>query len=79
MEGDISHPSNFGKLCIKGGNLADTLGLETRVLEPMIVGRKASRQAASWDTAISGIADKFQQCIDQHGRGGIAFMFQASC
>ncbi|MGA8884674.1 MAG: molybdopterin-dependent oxidoreductase [Acinetobacter sp.] len=72
VEGDISHPSNFGKLCIKGSNLADTLGLETRVLEPMI-GRKASRQAASWDTAIASIADKFQQCIDQHGRGSIAF------
>lgn len=72
VEGDISHPSNFGKLCIKGSNLADTLGLETRVLEPM-TGRKASRQPASWDTAISSIADKFQQCIDQHGRGSIAF------
>ena len=64
VEGDVNHPSNYGKLCIKGSNLADTLGLETRVLEPMM-GRKAHRQAATWDTAISSIANKFQQCIDQ--------------
>ena len=37
VAGDIDHPSNFGRLCIKGSNLADTLGLETRVLEPMLV------------------------------------------
>ena len=36
VAGDIDHPSNFGRLCIKGSNLADTLGLETRVLEPML-------------------------------------------
>ncbi|MGE8563675.1 MAG: molybdopterin-dependent oxidoreductase, partial [Acinetobacter bohemicus] len=72
VEGDITHPSNYGKLCIKGSNLADTLGLESRVLEPMM-GRKANRQAATWDTAISSIANKFQQCIDQYGRDSIAF------
>ncbi len=30
VEGDAEHPSNFGRLCIKGSRLADTLGLETR-------------------------------------------------
>ena len=72
VEGDVNHPSNYGKLCIKGSNLADTLGLESRVLEPMM-GRKANRQVATWDTAISSIANKFQQCIDQYGRDSIAF------
>lgn len=72
VEGDIHHPSNYGKLCIKGSNLADTLGLETRVLEPMM-GRHTERQASNWDTAISSIANKFQQCIDQYGRDSIAF------
>ena len=32
VEGDVNHPSNYGKLCIKGSNLADTLGLECCVL-----------------------------------------------
>ena len=72
VEGDLSHPSNYGKLCIKGSNLADTLGLETRVLHPML-GRKANRAPSNWDNAISTIADKFQHCIDQYGRDSIAF------
>ncbi|CAM4325139.1 nitrate reductase [Acinetobacter pragensis] len=72
VEGDINHPSNYGKLCIKGSNLADTLGLETRVLQPML-GRKGQRKITDWDTALDSISDKFQQCIDQYGRDSIAF------
>ncbi|MCK4090524.1 molybdopterin-dependent oxidoreductase [Acinetobacter radioresistens] len=72
IEGDVNHPANYGKLCIKGSNLADTLGLETRVLEP-IIGRKDQQEITSWDTTTSIIAKKFQQCIDQYGRDSIAF------
>ncbi|MEN8415905.1 molybdopterin-dependent oxidoreductase [Acinetobacter radioresistens] len=72
VEGDANHRSNFGKLCIKGSNLSDTLGLETRLLHPML-GRKDQREVTSWDTAVSSIANKFQQCIDQYGRDSIAF------
>ena len=74
--GDVNHPSNFGKLCIKGSNLADTIGLETHVLQPML-GRKTqalhTRQATDWDIATDLITNKFQQCIEQYGRDSIAF------
>jgi assimilatory nitrate reductase catalytic subunit len=72
VEGDAEHPSNFGRLCIKGSRLADTLGLETRVLQPMM-GRKSHRSVTTWDDAIDKIADKFQSCIDKYGRDSIAF------
>lgn len=72
VAGDPTHPSNYGKLCIKGSNLADTLGLETRVLQPML-GRKGQRQVTDWQTAISTVANKFQHCIDQYGADSIAF------
>lgn len=72
VEGDIQHPSNYGKLCIKGSNLADTLGRETRVLNPML-GRKNQREITDWNTTTDLIANKFQQCIDQYGRDSIAF------
>ena len=42
VEGDANHPSNFGKLCIKGSNLADTLGLETRLLHIQCYAIKTS-------------------------------------
>lgn len=75
VTGDVNHPSNYGKLCIKGSNLADTVGLETRVLHPMI-GRNTivnQRHVTDWDTATDLIANKFQQCIDLYGRDSIAF------
>jgi len=72
VAGDMNHPSNFGRLCIKGSNLADTLGLETRVLHPMF-GRKNHRQVKTWDQAIEKIADQFQACIDQYGADSVAF------
>lgn len=80
VTGDINHPANYGKLCIKGSNLADTLGLETRVLKPML-GRKSVvdpskehlRKETDWNTATDLIADKFKQCIDQYGSESIAF------
>ena len=72
VEGDVKHPSNYGKLCIKGSNLADTLGLETRLLHPML-GRKDQREVTDWNTATSTIAYKFQQYIEQYGRDSIAF------
>lgn len=72
VAGDVNHPSNYGKLCIKGSNLADTLGLETRVLHPML-GRHQQREKTDWDTATDLIATKFQYCIDHYGRDSIAF------
>ncbi|MGD9698334.1 molybdopterin-dependent oxidoreductase [Acinetobacter sp.] len=72
VTGDVNHPSNYGKLCIKGSHLADTLGLETRVLHPML-GRKNQREKTDWNTATDLIANKFQHCIEQYGRDSIAF------
>lgn len=72
VSGDTEHPANFGRLCIKGSNLADTLGLETRVLNPML-GRKHHRNVTTWDVAIDKIATQFQACIEQYGPESVAF------
>lgn len=70
--GDESHPANRGKLCIKGSNLADTVGMSHRLITPQH-GRGAARKQTSWDQATDLIADKFRQCIDQYGRESVAF------
>ncbi|MFT4021088.1 MAG: molybdopterin-dependent oxidoreductase [Acinetobacter sp.] len=72
VKGDEHHPANFGRLCIKGSHLADTLGLKTRVLQPML-GRGEDRTAITWPDAIQRIANKFQACIDKYGAESIAF------
>lgn len=70
--GDDAHPANFGKLCIKGSNLAETVGMSHRLTEPHF-GRGITRYPVSWDKAITRIAQEFQRCIDQYGRDSVAF------
>ena len=36
ITGDPDHPANFGRLCSKGTHLGETVGLEGRLLAPMI-------------------------------------------
>ena len=36
IAGDPEHPANFGRLCSKGSALGETLGLERRLLHPMV-------------------------------------------
>ena len=42
IKGDSAHPANFGRLCSKGSALADTIGLEDRLLHPQVDGKQSS-------------------------------------
>jgi len=68
VRGDPEHPANLGRLCSKGSALADTLGLDDRLLHPEIQGERAD-----WDTALDMVAAKFSQVIAKHGRDAVAF------
>ena len=68
VTGDSEHPANFGRLCVKGSSLAQTLTGGGRLLTPKIHG-----QAASWPQAIDTIADKITQVVAQHGADAFAF------
>jgi assimilatory nitrate reductase catalytic subunit len=68
IEGDPDHPANHGRLCSKGTHLGETVGLEGRLLHPMI-----GRKRASWDKALDLVARKFQEAIAQHGPNSVAF------
>lgn len=68
VDGDSLHPANFGRLCSKGSALADTIGLEDRLLHPQINGEQVS-----WDSALDAVAQGFKQVIDEHGADAVAF------
>ena len=68
IQGDKTHPANFGRLCSKGIALGSTLGLEGRLLHPEINGTQCS-----WDTALDEVAQQFQRIIAQHGPQAVAF------
>ncbi len=68
VSGNTKHPANYGRLCSKGSDLAETLGDNNRLKYPMVGGRRAT-----WDDALAQIADKFLQAIENFGPDSVAF------
>lgn len=68
IRGDEAHPANGGRLCSKGTHLSETVGLEGRLLHPLIDGRKAS-----WEEALERVADGLARTIAEHGPDAVAF------
>jgi assimilatory nitrate reductase catalytic subunit len=68
IAGDPDHPANFGRLCSKGTALGATVGLEGRLLHPMVRGRRAS-----WARAADLVAHTFSRTIARHGPDSVAF------
>ncbi|WP_424814146.1 molybdopterin-dependent oxidoreductase [Roseococcus sp. YIM B11640] len=67
VRGDPQHPANQGRLCSKGTALGETIGLENRLLHPMVRGRRAS-----WEAALDEVAEGFRRALAQHGPEGVA-------
>src|ERR1700751_113554 len=72
IAGDGEHPANFGRLCSKGAALGETLGLDTRVLHPM-VRETGTLARTDWDTALTHVADAFRRIVERDGPNAIAF------
>jgi assimilatory nitrate reductase catalytic subunit len=68
VTGDPSHPANHGRLCSKGAALGATVGLDGRLLAPMIRGR-----TTSWVEALGLVARRFKETIARHGPDSVAF------
>jgi assimilatory nitrate reductase catalytic subunit len=68
VAGDRSHPANHGKLCSKGLALGSTVGLEGRLLNPMI-----GEKEASWSEATALVARKLKDTIARHGPDSVGF------
>ena len=67
VAGDKDHPSNFGRLCVKGSALHETLGTQRRLLYPQIDGERAS-----WSQALDQVAARLQKTIREHGPQSVA-------
>src|SRR3984893_17612788 len=73
ISGDPEHPANFGRLCSKGSALGETLGLEGRLLYPMIRCSKGTMERVVWPDALNHVAHRFKHIIARDGPGAVAF------
>jgi assimilatory nitrate reductase catalytic subunit len=74
IRGDAAHPANRGRLCSKGGALAETLNDTERLTVPLI-----GNAPATWDTALDLIARRFSETIATHGPDSVAFYVSGQC
>lgn len=68
VKGDQSHPSNFGRLCVKGTALHEVLGSDGRLLAPVVDG-----VTTDWDSALNRVSNEFSRTIMEHGPDSVAF------
>lgn len=68
VSGEVTHPANLGRLCVKGNALGETLSLQGRLLQPEI-----NRQPVSWSQALDAVAVGLQEIIREHGPQAVAF------
>ncbi|TAM16286.1 MAG: nitrate reductase [Rhodanobacter sp.] len=73
VEGDPAHPSNFGRLCVKGAALGETTDLHGRLLHPQLRAADGSFRRVGWDAALDCVADGFRRAVDRHGPDAVAF------
>jgi assimilatory nitrate reductase catalytic subunit len=73
IAGDPDHPANFGRLCSKGSALDETLGLEGRLLHPMIRVSSGKLEHVAWTDALDHVAHRLQHIIAKHGPDSVAF------
>jgi assimilatory nitrate reductase catalytic subunit len=71
IAGDVEHPANRGRLCVKGAALGETVDLQGRLLHPQ---RRTENglQRISWDEALDQMADKWKAVIAEHGPDAVA-------
>src|ERR1700748_1597119 len=72
IAGDPAHPANLGRLCSKGSALGETLGLESRLLHPMI-RCKGVMQRGDWSDALDHVAHRLQHIVARDGADAVAF------
>ena len=68
IAGDKAHPANAGKLCSKGTHLGETVGLEGRLLYPMI-----GETRVTWDMALDDVAARLADTVANYGPDSVAF------
>jgi assimilatory nitrate reductase catalytic subunit len=68
VEGDRHHPASFGRLCVKGTNLHETIGPGGRLLNARVKGQRVALAEA-----LDSVAERIRLSIEQYGPESVAF------
>ena len=75
---DKEHPISRGSLCIKGWNAASFVNHPERLKTPLI-RRGDAFEEATWDEALTLVAEKLGAIRDESGPDSVGFLTSAKC
>jgi assimilatory nitrate reductase catalytic subunit len=71
LEPNPRFPVNKGGLCMKGWSAASLLAHADRLRTPLVRARSGSLRPASWDAALTHVAERFHAVQARHGRDAV--------
>ncbi len=70
---DADHPLSSGYACPKGIAMEEVVNDPDRVLKPLRRKRDGSFEEVSWESALTDIADRLSDVLDEHGKESVAW------
>ncbi|MCL5098574.1 MAG: molybdopterin-dependent oxidoreductase [Candidatus Omnitrophica bacterium] len=74
----MSHPTNQGRICIRGWNVHEVASSPDRLKTPLIK-KNGQFHEASWDEALGLVARRLTEIRDRHGPDALAFFNSPRC
>ncbi len=74
----ISHPTNKGRVCVRGWHLHEVASSPDRLKTPLI-RKNGTLKEATWDEALHFIATRLRHIRDLYGPDSIAFLVSPRC
>src|SRR5271157_235541 len=74
----VSHPTNAGRLCVRGWHVHEVASSPDRLKKPLL--KKNGRfQEVTWEEALGFIATRLKEIRGQHGPDALAFLNSPRC
>ena len=74
----MSHPTNEGRICVRGWNVHEVASSPDRLKKPLL-RKNGDFHEASWEEAFGFIVDRLEGIRKEHGPGAIGFISSPRC
>ena len=74
----VSHPTNQGKICVRGWHVHEVASSPDRITKPLI-RKQRDFEEVSWEEALGFVAERLGSIRKQHGPDALAFLNSPRC
>ena len=74
----VSHPTNQGRICIRGWHVHEIASSPDRLTSPLLK-KNGKFEEVSWDEAFGFVATRLREVRNQHGPDALAFLNSPRC